>query len=103
MGRTTAKISEHGKRMANIMQHGKRRDNISPRGKSTVNVPLFGKRVVELHRFGKRTVNLPLLRHHGLSILTAAQPYRQGRGNTVRVEEPAKKYTEVEPVGQGWP
>lgn len=35
--------------------------------------------------------------------LTAAQPYRQGRGNTVRVEEPAKKYTEVEPVGQGWP
>ncbi|XP_041341236.1 uncharacterized protein LOC121363173 isoform X1 [Pyrgilauda ruficollis] len=97
-------IQWSGKRTANIIPWGKGRNNISLRGKSTMNIPLFEKRMVKHYLFGKRTLNLPLLRHHGLSILTAAQPRSQRgeeRGNTVSMGEPAKKHTEVEPVGQG--
>ncbi|XP_039573588.1 uncharacterized protein LOC120506264 isoform X2 [Passer montanus] len=117
-------IQWSGKRTANITPWGKGRNSISLCGKSTMNIPLFGKRMekhclfgkrtvslplsgkraLNLPLSGKRTVNLPLLRHHGLSILTAAQPRSQRgeeRGNTLSVGEPAKKHTEVEPVGQG--
>lgn len=81
---------------------------ISLHGKSTVNVPLLGKRTVKLLCFGKKTLNLPLASwaEHSVSS-TALEP--EGRGewclmqlrNTMSMGEPARKYTELEPFGQG--